>query len=226
MKKMVSIFALFLAVLWTLPLYAEKDELHKAVDRRYRFNKHLQSEFGFRGGAYLGNQTQTSWTVGGFYFLHLNNTFALGAAYNYTPIEVDSASTFGQSLQDKNMHLMNAEMMISNDAAFRAGKSVIECDLYLTLGVGALWINRQYEPLGVVGGGMKIYTGWPWLAARVDINTYIHPTPVPNGTKYDADVATVLGLSFMFPERKVEETEPEEEPEVLKESEPAKEVKE
>jgi hypothetical protein len=210
MRKISAFAALFLAVMWTLPLFADKDELHQALDRRYRFQKRFQNELGFRGGAYLGNQTQTSWIAGGYYYFHLNNTFAVGGAYNYSPIEADSNSTFGQSLTNKNMHLMSAELMISNDAAFRAGKSIVECDLYFTLGAGSIWINRHYEPMGVIGGGMKIYTGWPWLVPRIDINTYIHPTPNNSGTTYDGDVATLIGLSFVFPEKKVEDIEPEE----------------
>ncbi len=210
MKKIIFVFAVYLAFLWTLPLYAEKDELHQALDRRYRFQKQHQSELGLRGGAYLGNQTRTSWFAGGYYYFHINNTFALGATYSYSPIEVDSNSTFGKSLKTKETHLMDAEVMISNDAAFRAGKSIVECDLYFVLGVGSIWINRHYEPMGTVGGGMKVYTKWPWLVPRIDVNSYIHPTPNDSGTTYDADIATILGLSFVFPTKKLEEKVSEE----------------
>ncbi len=179
----------------------EVDPLHKAVDHRYRASKHLQSELNLFGGDYLGDETHNSWMVGARYYLHLNNTFAVGASYIYTPIVADMSSAFGQSLRTKQQHIIDAELMISNDAAFRAGSSIIECDLYFTLGVGVFRVNRQNKPVGMIGGGMKIYTGLPWLAFRVDVNSYLHPTPNPGGDHFNADVAMMGGVSFLFPKR-------------------------
>jgi outer membrane beta-barrel protein len=172
------------------------------VDRRYRLSKRLQNELGFFGGGYLGDETHNSWVVGGRYFLHLNNTFALGASYSYTPVITDWSSTFGQSLRTKQQHLIDGEVMISNDAAFRAGNTIVELDLYFTLGLGVIRINQQNMPMGIIGGGAKFYTGYPWLTVRFDVNSYIHPTPNPNGDTLNSDMSILAGVSFLFPQRK------------------------
>ena len=62
-----------------------------------------------------------------------------------------------------------------------------------------MWINRVWEPLGIVGGGMKIYMPPPWLAIRFDVNSVLHSTPKPEGDSFNADVMFNLGISFLFP---------------------------
>lgn len=183
----------------------EPPSLHKTLlDRRYRFHKQWQSELGLLGGDYIGDAWLNTWDVGARYYLHLNNTFAIGAAYLYSPIRADSTSTFGQSLRTKHTHLIDGELRISNEAAFRAGDSIIECDLYLTLGGGAIYINRVWKPLALIGGGIKVYTPAPWFAVTFDVNSYLHPTPKPGGSSFNADMVINAGVAFLFPVRRVE----------------------
>ena len=182
----------------------EPASLHEALDRRYRFNKQWQSELGLLGGDYIGDAWLNTWDVGARYYLHLNNTFAIGAAYLYSPIRADSTSVFGQSLRTKHAHLIDGEIRISNDCAFRAGDSIIECDLYLTLGGGAIYINRFWKPMVVIGGGMKVYTPAPWFAVTFDANSYLHPTPKPTGSSFNADMVINAGVAFLFPVRRIE----------------------
>ncbi len=181
---------------------AADDALHESVDKEYRHQRRWQSEINIYGGDFLGDEWHNSWDAGAKYYMHINNTFAVGASYLYTPIYADSDSTFARSLTTKNTHIINAELTISNDAAFRAGSSVIECDFFLTLGAGTFWINGFYEPMGMIGGGVRVYTPVPWFALRADVNNYIHPTPIPVGDTINADIAFNLGVSFMIPPRK------------------------
>lgn len=185
----------------------ERRALGISVDRRYRLSKRWQNEFGIFGGDYLGDEWLNTWDAGAHYYLHFNNTFAVGASYFFSRIRANTESDFGQSLATKNQHAADAELMISNDCAFRAGKTIIECDLYLTLGMGMIQINRQWKPMGLVGGGMKVYLPVPWLAVRFDVNSPIHPTPKPGGNSFNADIAFNLGLSFLVPQRKPAEQE-------------------
>ena len=181
-------------------LYAASEELPKALDDRHRHNHKNQFEISLNGGDYLGDQTGNSWTTGAKAYFSFNSIVGVGVNYAYTPLSVDSSSNFGQFLKTKDTHMLDAEVMLNNAAAFRAGK-VIECDLYLTLGVGTIWIDRKYKPMGMVGGGMKIYGKPDWLAFRIDVNSYLHPTPNPGGDKFNGDMAMTLGISFLFPVR-------------------------
>ncbi len=206
MKKFAFLLALALGFLFVVPAQAEeKDMLRKGVDRRYRLSKKLQSEININGGDFLGDETHNSWSVGAKYFLHINNTIAVGASYMYTPIYTDFDSTFGKTVKSRQQHFIDGEVMFSNDAALRAGNSVIEFDLFGTLGMGTEWINRHWEPVGVIGGGIIVYTPWPWFAARVDVTNYIHPTPNPSGDTINADINFAAGVSFFFPVKRINE---------------------
>ncbi len=200
MKKII-----FLVVLTIFAMAAfAADALDQAVERGARPSKKWQSEFNINGGDFLGDEWHNTWSVGAKYYLHINDTFAVGATYMYSPIITDWDSTFGRSLTTKQTHVIDGELMISNDAAFRSGKSIIEFDMYFTLGMGVFIINRKNEPVGMIGGGIKIYTPVPWLVPRIDVNTYIHPTPNLTGDVINADMGISGGVSFLFPVRKVE----------------------
>ena len=188
-----------------------KSEIRDTVtDRRYRFSKRHQSEFTIFGGDYLGDEWLNNWDVGARYFFHLNNAFALGGEYLYNPIRADDSGVFGKSLTTEFAQTVTAQMLYSNDAAFRTSvKSILECDLLLTLGVGAMQINHIWEWTVVIGGGLKIYTPVPWFAVRFDVNSYMHPTPKPTGNSFNADLVMNLGFSFLFPQRPPEEPKAE-----------------
>lgn len=187
----------------------ETSPIRESLDRRYRFSKKWQSELGVFGGDYLGDEWKNTWDAGARYYLHISNTFSVGASYIYSPIRAHSTTPFGASLTTNNSHLFDAELMLSNDCAFRSGHTIIECDLFLTLGVGSMYINHLWKPAGVLGGGMKIYTPVPWFAVRFDVNTVLHPTPVPGGDTFNSDLVMNLGLSFLLPAKKTDEMAPQ-----------------
>jgi hypothetical protein len=177
--------------------------IREVFDREFRFSKKFQSELGFFGGSYLGDEWYNTWNIGGRYYLHLNNSIAFGTEYLYSPIRADASGDFGKSLTTNNMHTLTGAMMYSNGTAFRAGDSVVECDLILTVGGGAMQINRQWEPVALIGGGLKVYLPIPWFAIRFDVNTYLHPTPKPGGNSFNSDMLVNLGFSFLFPTKEI-----------------------
>lgn len=183
------------------------DTIHQNLDRRYRFSKKFQSELGFFGGNYIGDEWRNTWDAGARYFLHFNNSVALGASYYYSPIVADNSSGFARSLSTKNTHSIDAEVMLSNDCAFRVSKSIIECDLFLTLGGGTININDKWNMLFVVGGGLIIYTPLPYIAVRFDVNSLMHKTPKPTGDTFNSDLTMNVGISFLFPGKKIKNSE-------------------
>lgn len=176
----------------------------RIFDRGQLYSKKWVHELGVYGGDYLGDEWLNTWDAGARYYLHINRTFAVGANYTYSRIRAGSESAFGRSLTTKNQHIADAELLISNDCAFRAGKTIIDCDLFMTIGVGATRINEQWKWLALIGGGIRIYFPPPWVALRFDVNSPIHPTPKPGGDSINADVMFNLGVSFFFPTRRIE----------------------
>ena len=180
---------------------AAEGELCRTLDYRHRFSKKHIGEIDVFFGNYLGDFSQNTWSAGGRAYFHINHVFALGAEYNYSHIRVDSTSSFGRILQDKNQHILNAQLMINNEILFAAGKKQIPMDLYLTVGAGSLRINRQWKWLASIGGGVKVYLKPKWMALRIDVNSYIHPTPTATGNQIAGDVSFLFGLAFHFPYR-------------------------
>lgn len=182
----------------------EVDKYQRGLDWHYRSSRKLIGELDAYGGWYLGDLSKSSWGVGGRTYLHINHIVAVGASYAYSPLVVDSTSEFGASVTNKNQHLINAEVMLTNQAAMMAGDHVIPLDFYFTVGQGAIWINNHWKWMTVIGGGLKIYTGPEWLALRFDVNSYIHPVPKPSGSSIGADVSFWVGAAFHFPNKKAE----------------------
>lgn len=169
------------------------------LDPGYRHRKNNQFEFYPYIGAYVGATVDQTFAVGARLLYHFNNTWAIGANYSYSKLLTDRSSTFGQSITDTNMHIANAEVVISNDAALRVGKKVVELDFFMTLGAGSIKLNETWEPAGLIGGGVKVYPGKSWVVFRVDVNNYLHMTAKPGHDPFDFDVEFIGGVSFLFP---------------------------
>lgn len=171
------------------------------LDSHYRHKKKNQIEFNINGGALVGNSLGQTWIAGAKLTYWINNTIGIGANYAYSRLLTNSNSPFGSILTNNNMHVMNPQIVISQDAALRVGKSVMEMDFYMTLGAGMMRLNNRWEPMGEIGGGMKLYTGLPWLAWRIDIDNFIHNTSQPGKDSLDFDVTFTGGVSFLFPSK-------------------------
>jgi outer membrane beta-barrel protein len=178
------------------------NDIPPILDPQFRHQKSNQFEISPYGGSYLGNTLDQTWLTGAKGYYHLDNTWALGLAYGYSRLSPDATSAFGINLVNNNMHIADAEVMISNDAALRVGKKLLEMDFYMTFGAGAMSINNAWEPMGLVGGGVKFYSDAPWLAFRIDVNSYAHYTNAPLLKNFDFDTAFLGGISFLFPQGK------------------------
>ena len=178
---------------------AELRAIPPILDPHHRHRKTHQLEMVPFGGTYLGASVNKSWIVGTRLLFHLNNMFAVGGSYGYQWTAANSLSNNGPAVTDRHTQFFDAELAISNDVAMRLGSRLVEMDLYMTVGAGTIRLDGQWDFLGVLGGGVKLYTGMPWLAIRIDVNTYLHSVDHPTGAKVDSDVSVALGLSFLFP---------------------------
>lgn len=211
MFKNAIVALLLLALLMPALLHAEEtDEPSDAgdvdihamppiLDPHYRHKKKNQVELNINGGAFVGNTLGQTWIAGAKLTYWINNTIGIGANYAYSRLLTNRASPFGSTLTDNNLHVMNPQVVLSQDAAIRVGKSTMELDFYMALGAGMMRLNGRWEPVGEIGGGAKFYTGLPWLAFRVDIDNFIHKTPQPGKDPLDFDVTFTGGVSFLFP---------------------------
>jgi len=171
------------------------------LDHNYRHQKKNQFEICPNGGAYLGNSIGQTWVAGVKTTYWINNTVGVGVNYNFLKLLTNRGSPFGSVLTDSNTHALSGQVVISQAAALRTGKRALEMDFYAIIGMGAMYLNRQWEPMGEIGGGVKFYTGLPWLAFRIDVDNYVHNTVQPGKNSIDFDVMMSGGVSFLFPNR-------------------------
>ncbi len=180
------------------------DRFGPSWDHREDYSDRYLSEFVIVGGDYLGENWKNTYNIGAAYYFHFNDFLALGGQYLYSPIVVDKDTPFYQSLNTSDTHIGVGLVSFNTPAAWRAGSHLFNMDFYFTLGVGAMQINRQWQPTGVIGGGAKFFFPIPWLAFRLDINSYIHPTPMGGGrSELAGDVSMGGGISFLFPVRRI-----------------------
>lgn len=200
----LTVVVLLFTGLLALPAKGQAAEkpLPRIVDPAYRYPKGLQLEVTAFGGTYLSASLKNTWIAGGRALFHFSQSFALGAAYGSSYIDIGAQDGFGSVLTDKSIHFLDAEIMVSNDAAIRFGKSVLEFDLYLTAGVGAMYLNDKWEFLGLLGGGMKFYTPLSWLAIRLDLLMYFHRTGHATRSVVDVDIGLTAGVAILLPPRK------------------------
>ena len=161
-----------------------------------------RNEFFVYAGDYYGDSFENNWTAGAEYMFHFTKHFGLGVDFGYSQADYRENIYYSTAgfFNNDNIYIYDATGMISFPAAYRVGRHVIETDLYILFGGGVININSSYEPHGFIGGGMKIYTGKPWLAVRVDLKDTFHTTNKPGGdNEFDQDLLFVAGLSFQIP---------------------------
>lgn len=170
-------------------------EIPRVLDPEFRHRKTNQVELALFGGTYTGPSLKKSWITGARGYFHLSNMFALGASYGFSHHAVNQFAGPGTLLRQRNTHYISGEGAMSTDVAMRMGRTLIEMDLYMTLGAGARQLDGDWGPLGVIGGGVKFYTGLSWLAVRIDVNNYLHKV----GDAVDMDVSFSGNVAFLFP---------------------------
>lgn len=201
MKKILLVFLFLslpaLAAEQAAPCYPE------VFDYGARKAWTTRNEFFAYYGDYYGDSFENSWVAGGEYMFHISKHFGLGADFGYSKADFNENRFYNTAgfFTNDNVYILDATGMIAFPAAYRVGTHIIETDLYVLLGAGTININSGYQPHGFIGGGMKIYTGEPWLAVRVDLRDTFHSTKKPSSTEFDQDLLFIAGLSFQVPPR-------------------------
>jgi hypothetical protein len=176
---------------------AAPSEPERVLDPKYRHLRGNQVAFDGFGGVFMGRAIGQSFLAGGRVTYYPIRHIGIGAAYGYS-ISLGGVET----AERQSVHLVHGQLELPLVAGLRVGKhKVLELDLFGEAGAGALYIARTWEPMGVIGGGVRIYPRVPWLGIRIDAVTFLHETRRERGEKFDTDVAFTLGLVFLLPPR-------------------------
>jgi hypothetical protein len=170
------------------------------LDPDQRHPKAGQLSVGGFGGSFLGASVGSSYAVGAraIYFV----TRLLGLGVGYTSSRLANGHDLG-TVDSRAIHLVNGQLELSVDTTIRiTAKTVLEIDLFGTFGGGAVSLAGKWDGMGVLGGGVRAFTGLPWLAVRIDVVNFLHRTRRIDGTRFESNVAVTLGLSFLLPPRR------------------------
>lgn len=154
------------------------------------------------GGEYLGNYLHNSYVVGGRLGFRVSEAITLAAEFNYTGVRYDGGSEFGKSSPSSREWIGAFTFNYAFPILQRTGKAIQEADLTTTVGLGNLHIDGKERLVGVVGGGLKLFTALPWLALRFDAMTYLYSLPRANDSKFADDWTFTVGPSFLFVPRR------------------------
>ncbi len=155
----------------------------------------------FYGGFLYPHSLDDTFVTGFEYLFHPLTFLAFGPTFGYSRAKYSNSVLFNQPgfFTDNNIYLLDMTLMLPMTAAFKAGKSIVEADLFAVLGVGAISINSTWEPHGFFGGGMKIYL-LKWFAVRVDMRSNFHAIKKPGGgDKFERNLSLLFGTSFRLP---------------------------
>lgn len=171
------------------------------LDPEQRYPKRGQIALDAFGGSFLGASVGSSYAAGGRVMVFI--TRLLGLGLSYTSSRLAAGHDLGQ-VQDRAIHLLNGQLELGVDTTVRiSAKTVLEIDLFGTFGGGAVRLADEWKGMGVIGGGVRVYTGLSWLAVRIDVTNFLQGVPRADGRRFESNAAFTLGLSLHLPPRAV-----------------------
>lgn len=197
---MSSFIPLVLALGTAAPTPAELDVLAPS-SRRLRGH---QIAIDLGGGSMNGRGIGQSFVATGRLTYYPIRQLGIAAVYSF------SRGIGGVSTADGDwVHAVHGQLELPLISALRVGRhKVLPMDLFGEAGAGAIHLAERWQPLGVIGGGVRLYTRVPWLAVRIDALTYLHDTRREVGAPLlDTEVAFTLGLTVLVPRRSAREGE-------------------
>lgn len=163
----------------------------KAVDHRLELSPYI--------GDYFGDKLNHTFVTGADLTFNFTNMFGIVGNFSWSQASVDRTSALGAIFRQKNEWIYDGGFVINMPAVFRSRKSLVECDLYTTIGAGVVSINGGSHVGGFLGGGMKIRPNLKWLAIRVDIRDYFTSLNNPGGSDFENDLTVRVGPTFLIP---------------------------
>lgn len=196
----VPFLIFILLVLISATVFAEEEEeIPASLDFDRRAAEVTRWEIPVGGGEFFGDKLEHSFILGSGLYYHLTPALAIGADFHYSRIDYDPLGDFGQGITDQNLYLIGGTLQLNLPGAYHSGRTITEVDFYTLLGGAAININDSYHGAGCIGGGMKIYTRWPWFSFKTEFREYLWSVPTRSGSAFEADATIFLGPSFLIP---------------------------
>jgi len=182
---------------------AIKRKRRGAVDRL--FVKQGRHEISLGGGYYESDLLSGTYLVGGSYTYHMTDETGVEFAGWYTHANADivRALEAGKAVvvADTYSQMVFAESLLVWSPVYgklRLGGSIVHFDLHADVGVGVIDSNTSRGAAGVVGFGMKLFTGQA-LAFRIDARNRTFRQDLLDERFLVNDSAITASLSVFLP---------------------------
>ena len=205
MRKTLSAFNLLaILCLFLLPGASPakekaEEEIPDALDFDRRKASSRRFELSPYGGDFLGDKLNHSFVIGGNLQFNFTPTLGIAGDFAWSPSNPDRTSAFGATVADDNVYMMDGSFVLTMPSVFRSGKSMIEADIFTTLGAGVVRFDGANRIGGFVGGGIKIRPNISWLAFRAEVRNYFAAVVNPVGSDFEYILNFRLGPTFLLP---------------------------
>ncbi|PIR26040.1 MAG: hypothetical protein COV43_03380 [Deltaproteobacteria bacterium CG11_big_fil_rev_8_21_14_0_20_42_23] len=150
-------------------------------------------------GDYLGDKFSHSFHTGAHFDYRITPAISVGSEFGWSQIQYDASSKFGSLITNDHLYSFQGNITFNIPAAFLSKKTVIESEIFTSLGGGILRINSSNRPSGFLGGGIKIYfPRCSWLGLRASVRNYFSTVQTTSGTKFSSDLSFSVGPMFLF----------------------------
>lgn len=172
--------------------------------RERLFQQTNRHELTVRGGYYLSDLFDGTWTAGAAYTYHMTEDLGVEASGAYTRL----ASSGGPELErtfavlagkPRSQWYFDADLVwVPAHAKMRLGGSITHFDLFLAAGGGLVDSALSEDLAGNGGFGFKFFLGHAW-AIRFDVRDHVFRQQLLSEVLWVNDLTTTVGVSLFLP---------------------------
>jgi outer membrane beta-barrel protein len=174
------------------------------TSRERLFQQTNRHELTLRGGYYVSDVFDGTYTFGGAYTYHMTEELGVEASGNYTRIasyggpELERTFAVLQGRSQRQL-VFDADLVwVPAHAKMRLGGGITHFDVFVAAGAGIV-DSLVSEDLAANGGfGLKFFVGHAW-AVRIDVRDHFYRQQLLSQVLYANDLSTTVGVSLYLP---------------------------
>lgn len=172
--------------------------------RERLFQQTNRHELTVRGGYYVSDLFDGTWTAGAAYTYHMTEDLGVEASGAYTRLTSSGGPELERTfavLQGKprSQWYFDADLVwVPAHAKMRLGGSITHFDFFLAAGGGLVDSALSEDLAGNGGFGLKFFLGHAW-AIRFDVRDHVFRQQLLSEVMWVNDLTTTLGVSLFLP---------------------------
>jgi outer membrane beta-barrel protein len=172
--------------------------------RERLFQQTNRHEVTLRGGYYVSDLFDGTWTAGAAYTYHMTEDLGVEASAGYTRLTSSGGPELERTFEvlngkPRSQWYFDADLVwVPAHAKMRLGGSITHFDFFLALGGGLVDSAISQNLAGNGGFGLKFFYG-QWFAIRFDVRDRVFQQQLLSQVMLVNDLTATIGVSFFFP---------------------------